>query len=134
MDLSHWFAVADTEIEKKMSTILQVVTIEKPQKLNLDMKFFVKSGSVKKFNEETNKEELLGIAPGYVLQENRFHCFKKSSPFNAEHGPEVFLDNKWIGRRFQVEHAENQFNFNLDVFIKEKELEEEFNEELLQIP
>ncbi|EFP01163.1 hypothetical protein CRE_24431 [Caenorhabditis remanei] len=133
MDLSHWFAVPRKDIEKRMSTILQVVTMEKPQNLSLDIKFFVQSGIVKKLNEETNKEELLPIASGYVLQEKRLHCFKKSSPFNAEHGPEVFLDNKWIGRRFQVEHAENQFSFDLDVFIKEKELEEEFNEQLLQI-
>ncbi|KAF1762819.1 hypothetical protein GCK72_011082 [Caenorhabditis remanei] len=132
MDLSHWFAVARKDIEKKMSTILQVVTMEKPQNLSLDMKFFVQSGTVKKLNEETNKEELLGIASGYVLQENRLHCFKKSSPFIGGKGPKVFLDNKWIGRRFHIEDTVNQFNFNLDVYIKEKELEEEFNEELLQ--
>ncbi|EFP02585.1 hypothetical protein CRE_02360 [Caenorhabditis remanei] len=115
MDLSHWFAVPEINIEKRMSTILEVVTMEKPQNLSLDIKFFVNIGIVKMLNKKTNKEELLGVASGYVLQENRLHCFKKSSPFNAEHGPEVFLDNKWIGRRFQ-----------------EKELEEKFNKKLLQ--
>ncbi|EFP02639.1 hypothetical protein CRE_02443 [Caenorhabditis remanei] len=131
MELPHWYFVPKIDIEKKMSTILQVVTMEQHQKLSLDIKFFVDSRIVKKFNEETNKEELLGIASGYVLQEKRLHCFKKSSPFNAEHGPEVFLDNKWIGRRFQVRNTVNQFNFNLDVYIKEKELEEGFDNELL---
>ncbi|EFP02536.1 hypothetical protein CRE_02404 [Caenorhabditis remanei] len=132
MELPHWYFIACNNIEKKMSTILQVVTMKKPQKLSLDIKFFVKSGIVKKLNEETNREELLGIASGYVLQEKRLHCFKKSSPFNRGHGPEVFLDNKWVGRRFQVEDTSNQFNFNLDVYIKKKELEEGFDEELLQ--
>ncbi|EFP02557.1 hypothetical protein CRE_02408 [Caenorhabditis remanei] len=132
MDLSHWYDIARTDIEKKMSTILQVVTMEQHQNLSLDIKFFVESGIVKKLNEETNKEDLLGIAPGYVLQENRLHCFKKSSPFNGNNGPEVFLDNKWIGRRFQVDHAENRFHFKLDVYIKEKELEERLDKKLLQ--
>ncbi|KAF1763277.1 hypothetical protein GCK72_011543 [Caenorhabditis remanei] len=132
MELPHWYFVPRIDIEKKMSTILQVVTMEQHQNLSLDIKFFVNIGIVKMLNEETNKEELLGIASGYVLQEKRLHCFKKSSPFNAEHGPEVFLDNKWMGRRFQVEHAENRFNFNLDVYIKEKELEEKFDKKLLQ--
>ncbi|EFP02652.1 hypothetical protein CRE_02422 [Caenorhabditis remanei] len=132
MDLSHWFAVPVVNIEKKMSTILQVVTMEQHQNLSLDIKFFVESGIVKILNEETNREELLGIAPGYVLQENRFHCFKKSSPFNGNNGPEVFLDNKWIGRRFQVDHAENRFHFKLDVYIEEKELEERLDKKLLQ--
>ncbi|EFP02605.1 hypothetical protein CRE_02428 [Caenorhabditis remanei] len=131
MELPHWYFVPKIDIEKKMSTILQVVTMEQQHNLSLDIKFFVESGIVKKLNEETNREELLGIASGYVLQENRLHCFKKSSPFNAEHGPEVFLDNKWIGRRFQVRNTVNQFNFNLDVYIKEKELEEGFDNELL---
>ncbi|KAF1763182.1 hypothetical protein GCK72_011448 [Caenorhabditis remanei] len=132
MELTHWYFVPKIDIEKKMSTILQVVTMEKPQKLSLDIKFFVQSGIVKKLNEETNREELLGIDPRYVLQPERLHCFKKSSSFNAEHGPEVFLDNKWIGRRFQVEDTVNRFNFNLDVYIKEKELEEKFDKEMLQ--
>ncbi|EFP02537.1 hypothetical protein CRE_02350 [Caenorhabditis remanei] len=132
MELPHWYFIACNNIEKKMSAILQVVTMEKQHNLSLDIKFFVKSGIVKMLNEETKREELLGIASGYIHQENRFHCFKKSSPFNAEHGPEVFLDNKWIGRRFQVKDTFNQFSFNLDVYIKEKELKEEFNEELLQ--
>ncbi|EFP02643.1 hypothetical protein CRE_02361 [Caenorhabditis remanei] len=132
MELTHWYFIACNNIEKKMSTILQVVTKEQHQKLSLDIQFFVNIGIVKKLNEGTYREELLGIASGYVLQENRFHCFKKSSPFSAEHGPEVFLDNKWIGRRFQVRDTVNRFNFNLDVYIKEKELKEEFNKELLQ--
>ncbi|EFP02632.1 hypothetical protein CRE_02425 [Caenorhabditis remanei] len=132
MELPHWYFVPKIDIEKKMSTILEVVTIEQQQNLSLDIKFFVESGIVKKLNEETNRVELLGIASGYVLQEKRLHCFKKSSPFNAEHGPEVFLDNKWIGRRFQVRDTFNQFSFNLDVYIKEKQLEEKFDKELLQ--
>ncbi|KAF1760525.1 hypothetical protein GCK72_008774 [Caenorhabditis remanei] len=133
MELSHWCFVPKLDIEKKMSTILQVVTMEKHQNLSLGIKFFVKSGIVKKLNEETNKEDLLGIASGYVLQEKRLHCFKKSSSFNAGgHGPEVFLDNEWIGRRFQVKDTVNQFNFNLDVYIKEKELGEIFDEEMLK--
>ncbi|KAF1760720.1 hypothetical protein GCK72_008969 [Caenorhabditis remanei] len=133
MNLSHWFAVPEINIAKRMSTILEVVTMEKPQNLSLDIMFFVNIGIVKKLNEETDRVELLSIASGYVLQKKRLHCFKKSSPFNGDHGPEVFLDNKWIGRRFQVENAENQFNFNLDVYIKEKELEEGFDKALLQI-
>ncbi|KAF1762607.1 hypothetical protein GCK72_010869 [Caenorhabditis remanei] len=132
MDLSHWFAVPEIDIEKKMSTILQVVTMEKPQNLSLDIKFFVESRIVKKLNEETEKEELLGVAPGYVLQKKRLHCFKKSSPFIGEQGPKVFLDNKWIGRRFQVEDTVHQFTFNLDVYIKEKELEKEFDKVIFQ--
>ncbi|EFO99022.1 hypothetical protein CRE_08590 [Caenorhabditis remanei] len=56
----------------------------------------------------------------------------KSSPFNAMYGPEVFLDNKWIGRRFQVEDTVNRFNFKLDVYIKGKELEKGFDKEILQ--
>ncbi|EFP02546.1 hypothetical protein CRE_02415 [Caenorhabditis remanei] len=131
MELPHWYFIACNNIEKKMSTILQVVTMEQHQNLSLNIKFFVQSGIVKKLNERTNRVELLGIASGYVLQEKRFYCFKKSSPFNAEHGPEVFFDNEWIGRRFQVRNTVNQFNFNLDVYIKEKELEEGFDNELL---
>ncbi|EFP02612.1 hypothetical protein CRE_02355 [Caenorhabditis remanei] len=107
MELTHWYFIPKIDIEKKMSTILKVVTMEQQHNLSLDIKFFVDSRIVKKFNEGTNREELLGIASGYVLQENRLHCFKKSSPFNAEHGPEVFLDNKWIGRRFQKYKGKN---------------------------
>ncbi|KAF1763265.1 hypothetical protein GCK72_011531 [Caenorhabditis remanei] len=132
MDLSHWFAVPVVNIEKKMSTILEVVTMEQHLNLSLDIKFFVSILIVKKLNEETKKEELLSIAPGYDLEPERLHCFKKSSAFNAEHGPDVFLDNKWIGRRFQVKNTINQFNFNLDVYIKEKELEEGLDKDLLQ--
>ena len=47
-------------------------------------------------------------------------------------GPDAFNAEKWIGRRFQVEDTVNRFNFNLDVYIKEKGLEDVFNEELLQ--
>ncbi|EFP02571.1 hypothetical protein CRE_02359 [Caenorhabditis remanei] len=132
MELPHWYFIACNNIEKKMSTILEVVTMEQQHNLSLDIKFFVQSGIVKKLNEETKREELLGIASGYVHQEKRLHCFKKSSPFNAEHGPEVFLDNRWIGSRFQVRDTFNQFNFNLDVYIKKKELEKGFNKEQLQ--
>ncbi|KAF1763272.1 hypothetical protein GCK72_011538 [Caenorhabditis remanei] len=132
IDLSHWYAIANKDIEKKMSTILQVVTMEQHQNLSLDIKFFVQSGIVKKLNRYTYREELLGIASGYVLQENRLHCSKKSSPFIDAQGPEVFLDNKWVGRRFQVKDTFNQFNFNLDVYIKEKELEDMFIKALLQ--
>ncbi|EFP02608.1 hypothetical protein CRE_02441 [Caenorhabditis remanei] len=132
MELSHWYFVPKIDIEKKMSTILQVVSMEQQHNLSLDIKFFVKSGIVKKLNEETKREELLGVASGYVHQEKRLHCFKKSSPFNAKHGPEVFIDNKWIGRRFQVRDTVHQFNFNLDVYIKEKELEKGFDKQLLQ--
>ena len=132
MELSHWYFVPKKDIEKKMSTILQVVTMEQHQNLSLDIKFFVQSGIVKKLSRWTYREELLGIASGYVLQENRLHCFKKSSPFIDAQGPEVFLDNKWVGRRFQVKDTFNQFNFNLDVYIKEKELEDMFIKALLQ--
>ncbi|KAF1763278.1 hypothetical protein GCK72_011544 [Caenorhabditis remanei] len=132
MELTHWYFVPKIDIEKKMSTILKVVTMEIHKKLSLDIKFFVESGIVKMLNEETNRVELLGVASGYVHQEKRLHCFKKSSPFNGNHGPEVFLDNRWIGRRFQMRNTVNQFNFNLDVYIKEKELEEKFDKELLQ--
>ncbi|EFP02636.1 hypothetical protein CRE_02409 [Caenorhabditis remanei] len=132
MELPHWYFIAEIDIEKKMSTILEVVTMEQQHNLSLDIKFFVNIGIVKKLNEGTNREELLGVASGYVHQENRLHCFKKSSPFNAEHGPEVFLDNRWIGSRFQVRDTVNQFNFNLDVYIKEKELEKGFDKEQLQ--
>ncbi|EFP02635.1 hypothetical protein CRE_02418 [Caenorhabditis remanei] len=132
MELSHWYFVPKKDIEKKMSTILQVVTMEQHQNLSLDIKFFVESGIVKKLSRWTYREELLGIASGYVLQENRLHCFKKSSPFIDAQGPEVFLDNKWVGRRFQVKDTFNQFNFNLDVYIKEKELEDMFIKALLQ--
>ncbi|EFP02591.1 hypothetical protein CRE_02435 [Caenorhabditis remanei] len=132
MELTHWYFIAEIDIEKKMSTILQVVTMEQHQNLSLDIKFFVNIGIVKKLNEETNREELLGVASGYVLQETRLHCFKKSSPFIDGQGPDAFNAVKWIGRRFQVRNTVNRFNFNLDVYIKEKELEEGFDRELLQ--
>ncbi|EFP02565.1 hypothetical protein CRE_02421 [Caenorhabditis remanei] len=79
MELPHWYFVPKIDIEKKMSTILQVVSMEQQHNLSLDIKFFVKSGIVKKLNEETKREELLGVASGYVHQEKRLHCFKKSS-------------------------------------------------------
>ncbi|KAF1763280.1 hypothetical protein GCK72_011546 [Caenorhabditis remanei] len=134
IDLSHWFYIAETDIEKKMSTILQVVTMEKQRKLSLSMKFFVKSSIVKKVNEETNKAELRKLAPKYRHRRVNFQsCVRRSLPIDdVDQYLEEFNQEKWIGRRFQVEDIENLFNFNLNVYIKEKELEEGFDKQLLQ--
>ncbi|EFP02624.1 hypothetical protein CRE_02413 [Caenorhabditis remanei] len=132
MDLSHWCCIANDDIEKKMSTILYVVSMEQPQNLSVDMKFFVESAIVKKLNEETKKEELFGIAPKYNFRKHRLQCYKKSLPFEVKLGPDAFDSEKWIGRRFQVEDTFNRFILNLDVYIKEKELEDVFIKELLQ--
>ncbi|KAF1763274.1 hypothetical protein GCK72_011540 [Caenorhabditis remanei] len=132
MDLSHWCCIANDDIEKKMSTILYVVSMEQPQNLIVDIKFFVESAIVKKLNEETKKEELFGIAPKYNFRKHCLQCYKKCLPFEVKLGPDAFDSEKWIGRRFQVEDTFNQFILNLDVYIKEKELEDVFNEKLLQ--
>ncbi|EFP02593.1 hypothetical protein CRE_02335 [Caenorhabditis remanei] len=111
IDLSHWYCIARKDIEKRISTILEVVTMEKEQKLRLNIKFFVELPKM----EEKRKEEILKIAPQYIPREITLHCFKKSLELNEKKG---FNEEKWIGKRFQVE------DFNLDVYVKENKLEE----------
>ncbi|KAF1763231.1 hypothetical protein GCK72_011497 [Caenorhabditis remanei] len=114
IDLSHWYCIARNDIEKRISTILEVVTMEKEQKLSLNIKFFVELPKM----EEKRKEEMLKIASQYIPREITLHCFKKSLELNEKKG---FNEEKWIGKRFQVE------DFNLDVYVKENELEEDKN-------
>ncbi|KAF1750726.1 hypothetical protein GCK72_017277 [Caenorhabditis remanei] len=75
MDLSHWCCIANDDIEKKMSTILHVVSMEQPQNLSVHIKFFVESAIVKMLNEKTKKEELFGIAPKYNFREHSLQCY-----------------------------------------------------------
>lgn len=132
IDLSHWYSIASTDIEKKMSTILDTILTEKQDKLKVNMTFFVKAGSVKNLHTETKTEKLFGVAHGFCPQENRLRCYKRSLPFDLKLDSKEFIEEKWIGRRFQVENAPNQFNFNLDVYIKDNELKEEVDKELLK--
>ncbi|KAF1762604.1 hypothetical protein GCK72_010866 [Caenorhabditis remanei] len=121
IDFSHWKHRHSASLEEFMKNILRVIQLEKQRKLEVNIQFFTEISSFK----VGNSEELAETPSEYSLLSDRLECIRKSVPLDVvESGPERLNMIKWVGRRFQMKDMDNHFALNLNIYIKETELEE----------